>query len=269
MKLKALFLSLTLLVGCSKSSNFVIALGGEGVPVGAYSKKILEFYQVSEEELAKRGHITYGDDVKAVTSKVKENLVDAGIIYKTDAFSAGLEVKDVATAEMCGQVIYPAAAIKNSNGVESQAKAFLTYLTNKEAMDVFASVGFVSASEAVSEVTFDTTTELKIFAAASMTETMNQIKTKYETAHPNATLTITFGSSGALLKKIKEGPNTCDIFISAAEKQMNDLEAASLVVENSRLKLLENKVCLVTSSKNKEEIKSFEDLGKLLKKLAQ
>ena len=67
--------------------------------------------------------------------------MDCGVIYCTDAFSAGLTVVDSATAEMCGQVIYPAAVMKNSQHPQ-EAQAFLDYLTGEEAMAVFESVGF-------------------------------------------------------------------------------------------------------------------------------
>ena len=62
--------------------------------------------------------------------------------------------------------------------------------------------------------------ELIVFAAASMTETMNQLKEMYEQNNPNVTVTYNFDSSGTLLKQIKEGAD-CDLFISAAPKQMN------------------------------------------------
>ena len=87
------------------------------------------------------GKLTYGTNVKEVTTQVAQSSVDCGVIYCTDAFSAGLTVVDSATAEMCGQVIYPAAVLKGSAHPE-EAKAFLDYLTGEEAMAVFASVGF-------------------------------------------------------------------------------------------------------------------------------
>ena len=63
------------------------------------------------------------------------------MIYCTDAYSAGLEVVDSATAEMCGQVIYPAAVLKNSEHPE-EAKAFLDFLQTDACMEVFEAVGF-------------------------------------------------------------------------------------------------------------------------------
>ena len=76
-----------------------------------------------------------------MTTQVVEASVDCGVVYCTDAFSAGLEVVDSATPEMCGQVIYPAAVMKNSANAEA-AQAFLDYLTEDEAMGIFEKVGF-------------------------------------------------------------------------------------------------------------------------------
>ena len=70
-----------------------------------------------------------------------EAAVDCGIIYATDAFSAGLTVVDTATAEMCGQVIYPAAVL-NITANEQAARDFLAFLVSEEADAVFESVGF-------------------------------------------------------------------------------------------------------------------------------
>ena len=87
--------------------------------------------------------LTYGSNVKEVTTQVSEGAVDCGIIYATDAFSAGLDTVDESTADMCGQVIYPAAVLKNSAHAD-EAKAFLDYLTTDEAGKVFESVGFTT-----------------------------------------------------------------------------------------------------------------------------
>ncbi|MBO5521683.1 MAG: molybdate ABC transporter substrate-binding protein [Eubacterium sp.] len=124
-----------------KEGSILMAMGNEDVPVGQYTQKILDYYGLSEEDLASAGTITYGSNVKEVTTQVAEGTVDCGIIYATDAFSAGLEAVDTATAEMCGQVIYPAAVL-NITKNEEAAKAFLEYLTTPEAGTVFEAVGF-------------------------------------------------------------------------------------------------------------------------------
>lgn len=123
----------------------MLCIGNEDVPVGAYSLKILEYLGTSAQQLEEQGKLTYGSNVKEVTTQVSEGTVDCGIIYATDAFSAGLTPVDEATADMCGQVIYPAAVMKNSSHID-EAKAFLEYLKSDEASAVFKSVGFTTLS---------------------------------------------------------------------------------------------------------------------------
>lgn len=124
-----------------KGGTIMLAMGNSDVPVGQYTQKILAYYGLDEEAIANAGCISYGSNVKEVTTQVSEATVDCGIIYQTDAFSAGLTVVATATAEMCGQVIYPAAVMKHSANAE-EAAAFLTYLTGDAADAVFAEVGF-------------------------------------------------------------------------------------------------------------------------------
>ena len=128
-----------------KGGDVMLAIGNSDVPVGQYTQKILNFYGLDEEALAKSGVITYGSNVKEVTTQVSEGSVDCGIVYCTDAFSAGLTAVDSATKDMCGQVIYPAAVMKNAKHADA-AKAFLEYLQSDAAMKVFENVGFSSVA---------------------------------------------------------------------------------------------------------------------------
>lgn len=121
--------------------SVLMAMGNSDVPVGQYTQKILAYYKLDETALANAGTITYGTNVKEVTTQVSEGSVDCGIVYCTDAFSAGLTVVDSATKDMCGQVIYPAAVMKNAKHADA-AKAFLEYLQSDAAMKVFENVGF-------------------------------------------------------------------------------------------------------------------------------
>ena len=123
------------------SGDVFLAMGNSDVPVGQYTQKIFAYYGLDEDALASSGVLTYGSNVKEVTTQVSEGTVDCGVIYATDAFSAGLTVVDEATAEMCGQVIYPAAVMKNSANPDA-AKAFLDFLSTDEAMACFEAVGF-------------------------------------------------------------------------------------------------------------------------------
>mgnify|MGYP001131635728 CR=1 FL=1 len=122
-----------------KSGEIMLAMGNSDVPVGQYTQKIFSYYRIDEAAVAT--HLTYGSNVKEVTTQVSEGTVDCGVIYATDAFSAGLTVVDEATAEMCSQVIYPAAVMKNSANPDA-AKAFLDFLSTDEAMACFEAVGF-------------------------------------------------------------------------------------------------------------------------------
>lgn len=127
------------------TGDILLAMGNSDVPVGQYTQKILAYYGLDEAALAEAGVLTYGTNVKEVTTQVTEGSVDCGIVYGTDAFSAGLTPVDTATAEMCGQVIYPAAVV-NTSAHPQEAQAFLDYLSTDEAMAVFEAVGFAPAA---------------------------------------------------------------------------------------------------------------------------
>lgn len=129
-----------LLASALDQDEVLLAIGNEDVPVGQYTQKIFACYALHEPTMADAGKLTYGNNVKEVTAQVSEASVDCGIIYATDAYSAGLTVVDSATAEMCGQVIYPAAVLKGAR--EAAARSFLDYLKTDAASAVFASVGF-------------------------------------------------------------------------------------------------------------------------------
>ncbi len=126
-----------------KAEDVLFCMGNSDVPVGQYTQKILAYYDLDEEALAAAGVITYGSNVKEVTTQVSEASVDAGVVYCTDAYSAGLTPVDEATKEMCGQVIYPAAVMKSALHADA-AKEFLAYLQTDEAAKVFEGVGFTA-----------------------------------------------------------------------------------------------------------------------------
>lgn len=130
-----------------RAHDILLGMGNSDVPVGQYTQKILAYYNLDETELAGAGCITYGTNVKEVTSQVFEAAVDCGVIYKTDATSANLTMVDEATEEMCGRVVYPAAATKNAPQPELAA-SFLDFLKTKDAGDCFEKVGFAPLAEA-------------------------------------------------------------------------------------------------------------------------
>jgi molybdate transport system substrate-binding protein len=126
------------------NGNILFAMGNSDVPVGQYTQRILKFFNLDEKQLANGGKITYGTNVKEVTTQISASSVSCGVVYCTDAYSAGLEIVDYATVEMCGQVIYPAAIMKTGKNPDAAA-AFLEYLKTDEALAVFEKVGFAAA----------------------------------------------------------------------------------------------------------------------------
>lgn len=102
--------------------------------------------------------------------------------------------------------------------------------------------------------------EVYILAAASMTDAVKEIGANYEKEHPNVKLIYNFASSGALQTQIEQGA-PADIFISAAQKQMDNLEQKNLIDKSTRRDLLENKVVLITNKDNTLKISDFNDLA--------
>lgn len=134
------------LIAGLKEGSVLLAMGNSDVPVGQYTQKILSSYGLDEGALANSGLITYGSNVKEVTAQVSEATVDAGIIYASDAYSAGLSVAELASSEMTGgRVIYPAAVMKVTKN-EDAACAFLDYLTGDEASAAFSAALFTPLS---------------------------------------------------------------------------------------------------------------------------
>jgi len=102
------------------------------------------------------------------------------------------------------------------------------------------------------------TVNLTVSAAASLKDVMEEIKEIYEKENLNITLTYNFGSSGSLQKQIEQGAEV-DVFISAATKQMDELEDKGLIIEDTRKGFLENKIVLIVPLES-SEITDFKDL---------
>ena len=101
---------------------------------------------------------------------------------------------------------------------------------------------------------------LTVAAAASLTDVTKEIAADYKKVQPNAALTFTYASSGALQTQIEQGAPV-DVFMSAAAKQMDALDKESLIVTGTRKNLLENKLVLITPKSSALGIKSFSDLS--------
>lgn len=116
------------------------------------------------------------------------------------------------------------------------------------------------ANEVVQEKSVDEQKEAYIVAAASMTDVIQEIGANYEKEHPEAKLTYNFASSGALQAQIEQGA-PADVFISAAQKQMNALDEKNLIDKSTRKDLLENKVVLIVPKDSKLTFDNFADVA--------
>lgn len=104
-------------------------------------------------------------------------------------------------------------------------------------------------------------TEIQVFIAASLSTVMEEVAAKYNEQHPNVKITYNADSSGTLLTQIEEG-YACDVFFSAAQKQMNTLEEDDkLVVEGTRSNVVNNQVCVITLKDSGTKVTGLKDIG--------
>lgn len=121
--------------------------------------------------------------------------------------------------------------------------------------------GPAGSTETVSDAK-DEKAEIHVFIAASLSAVMDELKTLYNEKHPNVTITYSADSSGTLLTQIEEGFE-CDIFFSAAQKQVNTLEQEDkMVVEGKRANVVNNQVCLVKAKGTETEVTGLETIEK-------
>lgn len=114
-----------------------------------------------------------------------------------------------------------------------------------------------TSSEAKSE---EVKTEIQVFIAASLSGAMEEIKNMYNEEHPNVTITYNADSSGTLLTQVQEGYE-CDIFFSAATKQMDTLESEGFLVDGTRKNLLNNQVVLITPKGSGTKVTGFDNMN--------
>ena len=102
-------------------------------------------------------------------------------------------------------------------------------------------------------------TEIQVFIAASLNTVMTEIAEKYNKNNPNVKITFNADRSGSLLTQIEEGYE-CDIFFSAAQKQMDQLDQDGLVKEGTRANVVNNQVVLVTRKDSGTKVTGLENL---------
>ena len=126
---------------------------------------------------------------------------------------------------------------------------------------VFALAACGGGSGEIEEAAPAEKTAVNVFAAASLGSVMAEFEAAYEEENPDVDIVINADSSGALLTQIQEGA-PCDIFFSAAQKQMDELEGAGMVVDGTRTNVVNNQLVVVTQPDSKTEVTGLADIGK-------
>ena len=103
-------------------------------------------------------------------------------------------------------------------------------------------------------------TEIQVFIAASLNTVMTELAEEYNKEHPEVKITYNADSSGTLLTQIEEGYE-CDIFFSAAQKQMDQLEKDGLVVDGTRANVVNNQVVVVSLKDSGTKVTGLENLN--------
>ena len=127
-------------------------------------------------------------------------------------------------------------------------------------VDEAAESGKTTDEEAADKMETDET-EIQVFIAASLNTVMTELADLYNEDHPEVKIIYKADSSGTLLTQIREGYE-CDIFFSAAQKQMDDLEADGLMVEGTRADVVNNQVVVVTLKDSGTKVTGLEDLDR-------
>jgi molybdate transport system substrate-binding protein len=146
--------------------------------------------------------------------------------------------------------------------------------SNASSDSTTAEITVEATTEAATEAAIETTTEvatkaatnldeatITVFAAKSLNTVMEELITMFEEKNPSVTIQGSYDSSGTLMNQILEGAE-CDVFFSAAQKQMNSLEDEGLIVDGTRHNIVNNQVCVVTYKGSGTEVTGLEDISK-------
>ena len=131
----------------------------------------------------------------------------------------------------------------------------------ESAQETAQSAGQEAEQKAEQETAQAEPVEIQVFIAASLNTVMQDVKAAYEAEHPNVTVVLNADSSGKLLTQIEEGYE-CDVFFSAAKKQMDTLQDTDgLVVEGTRHNVVNNQVVVVARKDSGTSVTGLSDIG--------
>lgn len=117
-----------------------------------------------------------------------------------------------------------------------------------------------AATEASTDTASDENVEIQVFIAASLSDVMDELASKYQESHPNVTITFNADASGKLMTQIEEG-YACDVFFSAAQKQMDELGDQGLVVDGTRHNVVNNQLVVITYRDSGTKVTGLENIG--------
>ena len=155
---------------------------------------------------------------------------------------------------LLGMALAAALAMTACGGAK---KAETTAATTEKATEMSSEKTSEKATEAAEEA--GEKTEVQVFVAASLKNAMEDLGQQYEKEHPKVKLVFNADSSGKLLSQIQEG-YACDIFFSAAQKQMDTLEGEGNLVEGSRKNVVNNQLCVITLKDSGTKVTGLETL---------
>lgn len=138
-------------------------------------------------------------------------------------------------------------------------KTLLVLLTCLAMVFAFTACGGSESSDS-GEAPAGEGTEVIVFAAASMQSSLEELEASFEKANPGIDIVLNCDSSGTLQEQIMEGA-PCDIFFSAAQKNMDELEAEGLVAEGTRSNVLNNQLVVITQPDSETKVTGLENLG--------
>lgn len=157
-----------------------------------------------------------------------------------------------------------AAVEEPVENVEDEAEEETAEASTEDEVVVEASApesGTPAEADAPEEAENAEPVELQVFIAASLNTSMQEVAEKYNDTHPEVKIVFNADSSNKLMTQIQEG-YACDVFFSAAKKQMNQLEEDGLVVEGTRADVVNNQVVVVRRKETETEVTGLEDIGK-------
>ena len=159
---------------------------------------------------------------------------------------------------IAGMMLFGMAGCGNAGGGSAAADAASSVSEKSEA--AASAVSSVSGTSEAEPSENAEETEIQVFIAASLSKVMEEVADKYNEEHPEVKITYNADSSGTLLTQIEEG-YACDVFFSAAQKQMDTLETDDqLVIEGTRHNVVNNQVCVIALKDNGTKVTGLDTL---------